>query len=382
MADPGEVRNDNIHRNTPVWIVDLVRQFFGGEIGLDPCSNATSLVRARVEWRGTGPRDDGLRLSWARKGGVFENPPYGDAIGDWMQKARREASRGVEIVALVPARTDTRWWAGAGADAICSLKGRLVFPPLKDPAKFPSAILYWGKRVAELVELFAPYCTTTSPRARKPQLELAPKRGEKPLAVLYHRASTDEQDATLAIDELERAALERGYDVRPVHRIVETGSGANNDRPGLQQVLDLARSNQVKAVLVWKVDRFARSTFDLLGNVRVLNDAGVRFVATDQGIDIGAGGDPVSRLMLTLLAGVAEFERSIIVDRTRLGMKKAEQRGKVIGRPSTITDEDVARVRELVGAPGGIGQRRLAAQLRWPRAKVRRALLLVDKAQP
>jgi len=65
----------------------------------------------------------------------------------------------------------------------------------------------------------------------------------------------------------------------------------------------------VDVVLMWKLDRFGRSAFDLLGNIRQLEAASVRFVAITQGIDIRPGGDPMSRLLITLLSAIAEFER-------------------------------------------------------------------------
>lgn len=150
-------------------------------------------------------------------------------------------------------------------------------------------------------------------------------------AALYHRASSIDQDVTLARDELRSSAKARGLDV--VMDVEESGSGANNDRPGLQRILDAARRRKIDAVVVWKLDRFARSALDLLTNVRTLTDAGVEFIATSQGIHIGRRGDAMSSLMLTVLAGVAEFERSLIIERTKLGLDKARRQGKRIGRP-------------------------------------------------
>ncbi len=161
-------------------------------------------------------------------------------------------------------------------------------------------------------------------------------------ACIYHRVSTLDQDLTLAHDELLNAATARGMTI--MMDIAETGSGARNDRPGLQQVLDAARRGKIDAVVVWKLDRFGRSALDLLANIHTLENAGVRFVAITQGIDIKPGGDPMSRLLLTMLAGVAEFERSLIVERTRLGLAKAKRLGKRLGRPMARTAPDPATV--------------------------------------
>jgi len=150
-------------------------------------------------------------------------------------------------------------------------------------------------------------------------------------AALYHRVSTIDQNADAARVELRRAAKRHG--LRVVLPIEETGSGANNSRPGLLRVLDAARRGDVDTVVVWKLDRFGRSAFDLLANLRQLESAGVRFIAITQGIDIRPGGDAMSRLLLTMLGAVAEFERDLIVERTRLGLARARRLGKRIGRP-------------------------------------------------
>ncbi len=162
----------------------------------------------------------------------------------------------------------------------------------------------------------------------------------------YHRVSTLDQRPGLARDELRAAAARLGGEV--VFDIEETGSGARNDRPGLQRLMDAARRCKLDAVLCWKLDRFGRSALDVLANIRDLDATGVRFIATTQGIDIRPGGDAMSRLMLTMLAAVAEFERDLIRERTRLGMAKARAAGKAIGRPRADRPEraEVMRLRD------------------------------------
>ncbi len=99
------------------------------------------------------------------------------------------------------------------------------------------------------------------------------------------------------------------------------------------RVLQAAQRGDIDTVLVWKLDRFGRSAFDLLGNIRHLEAAGVRFIAVTQGIDIRPSGDPMSRLLLTMLSAVAEFERDLVVERTRLGLANARRVGRRLGRP-------------------------------------------------
>jgi putative DNA-invertase from lambdoid prophage Rac len=152
-----------------------------------------------------------------------------------------------------------------------------------------------------------------------------------PRAALYHRVSTLDQHPELARAELRAAAAARGLEV--TLDVEETGSGARNDRPGLQRVLEAARRHRVDVVLVWKLDRFGRSAADVLTNVRELEQRGVSFEAVSQGLALRAGGDAVSRLLLTMLAAVAEFELDLIRDRTRLGLARARAAGRQLGRP-------------------------------------------------
>ncbi len=163
---------------------------------------------------------------------------------------------------------------------------------------------------------------------------------------VYHRVSTLDQNPGLARDELHAAAARLGGEV--TLDIEETGSGARNNRPGLQRLMESARRGKLDAVLCWKLDRFGRSALDVLANIRDLDAAAVRFIATTQGIDIRPGGDAMSRLMLTMLAAVAEFERDLIRERTRLGMAKARAAGKHIGRPQAGRPNraNVLRLRE------------------------------------
>ncbi len=167
----------------------------------------------------------------------------------------------------------------------------------------------------------------------------------RPRAALYHRVSTIDQDAGAARRELRAHARRLG--ARVVLDVEETGSGARNDRPGLLEVLDAAHRGELELVLVWKLDRFGRSALDVLAQLRDLVDvAGVRFIATSQGLDVRPGGDAMSRLMLNVLSSVAEFERELNSERTRLGMQRARERGAKIGRPR-VPRPDAARVLEL-----------------------------------
>lgn len=143
--------------NTPLEIIRPIVRLFG-RVTLDPCSNARSIVAARVAWE--LERDgDSLIRSWLvalyrGRGLIFVNPPYDDAAR-WIAKCvevwRELGPLGVEIVILIPARTDTKWWRAAKrAGAVPAYyEGRIAF--LGENGKgttalFPSALLYFGKR--------------------------------------------------------------------------------------------------------------------------------------------------------------------------------------------------------------------------------------------
>jgi len=187
-------------------------------------------------------------------------------------------------------------------------------------------------------------------------------------AAIYHRVSTLDQDATAARDELRQVARGRGMLV--VDEIEETGSGALNDRPGLQRVMELARRGKVDAVLVWKLDRFGRSALDLQANIDALNRSGVRFVATSQGLEVSPDGNAISKLILAVMSGVAEFERDLVRERTRLGLSKARAAGKQLGRPRRHVDTDRARALRAEG----FSFTRIAAELGVSQNSVIRAL--------
>lgn len=140
--------------NTPPEVLARVRLV--GPIGFDPCWNPSSLTCPRqCAWLEKG--QDGLQLDWAELVGpgevVFVNPPFSTLQTSWGWKIAAEgprvAARGAHLVALVPARTDTRWWQPMWeADAICFWRGRIRFLTAgkrQTGSPFPSAFLYWGE---------------------------------------------------------------------------------------------------------------------------------------------------------------------------------------------------------------------------------------------
>ena len=142
--------------NTPWSIVSLVRQI--APIGLDPCSNAGSIVNAAVAVE-LGYAD-GLLYPWTDHGLVYVNPPYGRAIVPWCQRALDHKWRGDDqLVMLLPARTDTKWFQSLihEASAACFWKGRLTFLGAPASAPFPSCLIYFGDHSERFAHTFSRY---------------------------------------------------------------------------------------------------------------------------------------------------------------------------------------------------------------------------------
>lgn len=137
---------------TPEAVLDVVRGF--DAIGLDPCTTFDNPVKA-LRWYAP-PEANGLVRPWAGRGLVWWNPPYGRELGRWIEKAAYEAHQGAESIGLIPARPDTRAWQRwiTGADAICFRRGRIRFVGAPASAPFPSALPYYGPRVARFLEAF------------------------------------------------------------------------------------------------------------------------------------------------------------------------------------------------------------------------------------
>lgn len=117
----------------------------------------------------------------------------------------------------------------------------------------------------------------------------------------------------------------------------DLASGRRVDRPGLEEVMSAARARHVHAVAVVKVDRWARSVSHLAASVEEFHKLGVQFFAVDQGIAVRKG-DPTSKLILDILGSVAEWEASIISERTRDALQALKESGVRLGHPEKPCD--------------------------------------------
>ena len=145
---------------------------------------------------------------------------------------------------------------------------------------------------------------------------------------LYLRISTPEQKPDLQYDGLRGYAERAGLDVIRDYCDVAV-SGRREGRPQLNALMIAARNREIDCVLVWKFDRFARSTRHLLAALEEFDHLGIRFVSVQDQIDTDS---PMGRAMFTIIGAMAELESSLISERVTAGMKAAEARGRHLGR--------------------------------------------------
>ena len=142
---------------------------------------------------------------------------------------------------------------------------------------------------------------------------------------LYARVSTTGQDAQPQLRRLEDWAGRAGYQVHMQY--LDTASGRRVVRPGMESIMQAARGHHIHAVAVAKVDRWARSIQHLARTIEELHGLGVDFHAVDQGLHV-VKGDPTGKLILHVMGAMAEWEASIISERTRDGLVGKVGRGR------------------------------------------------------
>ena len=152
----------------------------------------------------------------------------------------------------------------------------------------------------------------------------------------YARVSkVDDQDTAAQVIALKAAGCKRIFE--------EHASGSRWDRPRLQQALDQLREKDV--LVVWKLDRLSRSLKDLLHIMERVRDAGAGFRSLTEAVDTTT---PAGRMLMQMLESFAEFERSMVRERTRAGLAAARERGKVPGRKAKLNAAQQAEVLRMV----------------------------------
>src|SRR5467141_1298447 len=159
-------------------------------------------------------------------------------------------------------------------------------------------------------------------------------------AALYSRVSTEVQNTEGQETEMREYAKHRGWDVTRIYR--DKMSGTKASRPALDELMTDASKRKMDIVLVWRFDRFARSVSHLLQALESFRTVGIEFASISEQVDTST---PTGKMTFTVLGAVAELERSLIVERVRMGLRNARQKGKTLGRPRKVVD--AARIAAL-----------------------------------
>lgn len=196
---------------------------------------------------------------------------------------------------------------------------------------------------------------------------------------IYCRVSTADQSCERQERDLLTLAMRAGYEVVGIYK--ETGSGARLDRAERKKVMALAQARQINAVLVTELSRWGRSTMDLLHTLRELEARRVSLIAmSGMAFDLGTA---TGRMLATVLAGIAEFERDLLRERVRSGLAAARARGKVLGRrpgqrpksdrlaPKVLALVAAGRSYRLIGRELGLSKNTVAGIVK--RSKVAKA---------
>lgn len=177
----------------------------------------------------------------------------------------------------------------------------------------------------------------------------------------YARVSTDEQNPALQFDALDRAGCKRIF--------TDYASGARTSRPSLDEALGLVKRGDT--LVVWKLDRLGRSLSHLIALISELEKRGVAFHSLSEAIDTDTAG---GRLLFHVMGALAEFERTLISERTRAGMAAAKTRGALLGRPRKLSSDQVSSARRSL-ARSRRSVRDIALKLSVSRSTLRRAVI-------
>jgi DNA invertase Pin-like site-specific DNA recombinase len=163
-------------------------------------------------------------------------------------------------------------------------------------------------------------------------------RTENALIIGYARVSTAEQSTELQLDNLAKVGCEKIYR--------ESVSGISKTRPELERCLDALRAGDT--LVVWRLDRLGRSLKDLVSIITTLEQQSIGFKSVTESIDTTT---PGGKLVFHIFAALAEFERTLIRDRTKAGLEAARARGRNGGRPPKLDHAQIKKIRAMLSDP-------------------------------
>ena len=177
-------------------------------------------------------------------------------------------------------------------------------------------------------------------------------------AAIYIRVSTDGQTVDNQRLELDQAAERAGWQIVGVYDDDGvSGAKSREHREAFDRLCKDATRRQFDVVMAWSVDRLGRSLQDLIGFLGELHAVGVDLYLHQQGLDTTT---PAGKAMFQMMGVFAEFERAMIQERVKAGLRRARAQGKTLGRPKVSRDTENA---VLTARAGGTGKRKIAKQL-------------------
>lgn len=190
------------------------------------------------------------------------------------------------------------------------------------------------------------------PTARKHTKTENPMRPHKRRTAIYARVSTDDtrQNPETQLRELRTYAEARGLHI--IEEFIDYATGTTEGRKQYRRLLDAARKRRVDVILVWRYDRFARSTQALINALKEFQALGVDFVSYQEGVDTST---PQGEMVFNIMASLAQFESALIGERVRAGMARAKSQGKRCSRPP-IPEETRKEIERMYKAKHSINQ--------------------------
>lgn len=162
------------------------------------------------------------------------------------------------------------------------------------------------------------------------------------VAALYLRVSTTDQKLDSQRDDLRKFAQSKNYTL--FKEYADTGfSGSRHSRPQLDLLMADARRHKFNVVLVWSFSRFSRTLKQLVLSLEEFQDLGISFISYSEAVDTST---PSGRVLFAVVASFAQFEREIISERVRAGLRAAKARGRRLGRPHYLDRDMISRLRK------------------------------------
>lgn len=153
---------------------------------------------------------------------------------------------------------------------------------------------------------------------------------------IYCRVSTAEQTTENQRIRLQEYATRNGFQ----YEVIEEIESSRKSRPKKAELLHRLRKKELDGVLIYKLDRWARSSYELLNEIEELHNKGILFISLTDNIDLSTS---TGKLQFQILSAFAEFERNLIRERTLEGLNRAKKQGKTLGRPCGSKDKKVRK---------------------------------------